>query len=156
MTAKPKPSASARTDTEATAPDMAPLQPPRREKKPFSLSLLLKEIGNEIIKNTRAIALLIIGSACILLISFLYKNVYVTMSQAEQVIVLQQEIATDKINLNDFTLVKNFLNKQQAVPTPAILQNTPPTQEPAIEQHIPPDPETPEPPVTEEQPQSIQ
>ena len=90
MTAKPKPSASARTDTEATAPDMAPLQPPRREKKPFSLSLLLKEIGNEIIKNTRAIALLIIGSACILLISFLYKNVYVTMSQAEQVIVLSR------------------------------------------------------------------
>ncbi|HLD20029.1 MAG TPA: hypothetical protein VJB93_02170 [Patescibacteria group bacterium] len=117
MTPPQKPNASARNKT-ADIP--APQTHSRKEKKVFAFKASLQRIGAEALKNTRAIAFLVIGCTFTILVLFLYKNVYVTMTQAEQVIVLQQEVATEKINLNDFNIVKKYLDARTSLP-----QNTP-------------------------------
>ncbi len=118
MTSPQKPSVSAQNKT-ADIP--VSHTHPGKEKKAFAFKAPLRRIGVETLKNTRAIAFLVIGCTFTLLILFLYKNVYVTMTQAEQVIVLQQEVATEKINLNDFNVVKKYLDTRTSLP-----QNTPP------------------------------
>lgn len=97
----------------------------QKAQKVLSVKISLRRIGIELLKNTRALALLVIGCTFTLLVLFLYKNVYVTMTQAEQVIVLQQEVATEKINITDFNSIKKYLDSRNALQQPATAKNTP-------------------------------
>ena len=61
----------------------------------------------------------IIASTFIILIFFLYNKFYLTLTQAEEIIILKSQLAVDSLNIDLFQKIQKFEETRLATSTPS-------------------------------------
>lgn len=73
----------------------------------------LQKLNENFFRNVRAIVMIFIGLVFVGLIIFLYNNVYLSLIEANAIVILRQEVATEKIDLDTHREIKNFLESRK-------------------------------------------
>ena len=78
----------------------------------------IQKLNDNFFRNVRAIVMIFVGIIFVGLVIFLYNNVYLSLIEANAIVVLRQEVATEKIDLKTHKKIKNFLELRKGTAAP--------------------------------------
>jgi hypothetical protein len=84
----------------------------------------IQKLNDNFFRNVRAIVMIFVGIIFVGLVIFLYNNVYLSLVEANAIVVLRQEVATEKVDLEKHRNIKKFLESRKSTQTP-ITENAP-------------------------------
>ena len=84
----------------------------------------IQKLNDNFFRNVRAIVMTFVGIIFVGLVIFLYNNVYLSLVEANAIVVLRQEVATEKVDLEKHRNIKKFLESRKSTQTP-ITENAP-------------------------------
>ncbi|MBT6301460.1 MAG: hypothetical protein HOJ15_03480 [Candidatus Jacksonbacteria bacterium] len=84
----------------------------------------IQKLNDNFFRNVRAIVMTFVGIIFVGLVIFLYNNVYLSLVEANAIVVLRQEVATEKVDLEKHRNIKKFLESREG-PQAVITENAP-------------------------------